>query len=156
MRQLALSLALALVPAAAFAASLDVPLNQSSFVALPAPAHDVIIGNPAIADVSVPDQRHLIVTGKGAGVTNLVVTDARGRAIFDRQVVVGTQSGGRVALINGGQVVTYTCAPTCEQAGSAGGGGPAALLSSLFSAAAGGAAEGPHPNVSVSTSPNVP
>src|SRR6185312_11597766 len=91
MRKLALSLALA--PAAALAGSLEVPLDQSAFVALPGPAHNVIIGNPAIADVSVPDQRHLIVTGKGAGVTNLVVTDAAGRPIFDRTIVVGAEPG---------------------------------------------------------------
>ena len=88
-------LALALAPAAALAASLGVPLDQSMFVTLPAPAHTGVIGNPAIADVSVADQRHLIITGKGQGVTNLVVTDAAGRAIFDREIVVGGQSGDR-------------------------------------------------------------
>lgn len=126
MRKLALSLALALAPVAALAATLEVPLDQSAFVALPGPAHNVIVGNPSIADVSVPDQRHLIITGKGAGVTNLVVTDSNGRAIFDRQIIVGAQVGGRVALINGSQVVSYTCAPTCEQASSGGVAAPAA------------------------------
>lgn len=126
MRKLALSLALALAPVAALAATLEVPLDQSAFVALPGPAHNVIVGNPSIADVSVPDQRHLIITGKGAGVTNLVVTDSNGRAIFDRQIIVGAQVGGRVALINGSQVVSYTCAPTCEQASSGGVAAPVA------------------------------
>jgi hypothetical protein len=151
MRKLALALALALAPAAALAASLDVPLDQSTFVALPGPAHNVIIGNPAIADVSVADQRHLIITGKGAGITNLVVTDPAGRPIFDRQIVVGAGSGDRVALINGGQVVSYACAPRCEIVGGAGGSAAAAAP-----ATGGGSPEVPHPSGSVSASPNTP
>lgn len=151
MRQLALSIALALAPAAALAATLDVPLDQSAFVTLAAPAHNVIIGNPAIADVSVADQRHIIITGKGSGVTNLVVTDAGGRAIFDRQIVVGANPGNRVALINGGQVVSYTCSPVCEQNG-----GPGAPAAPAPAGPAGGATEAPHASGSVTASPNTP
>jgi hypothetical protein len=151
MRQLAFSLALAFAPVAALAASLGVPLDQSAFVTLPAPAHNVIIGNPAIADVSVADQRHIIITGKGAGVTNLVVTDAGGRAIFDRQIVVGAEPGNRVALISGGQVVSYTCSPVCEQVGGAG-----ATASAAAPGPAGGAPEAPHASGSISASPNTP
>jgi putative type II/III system pilus formation protein len=149
MRQLAFALALAVAPAAALAATLDVPLDQSAFVTLAAPAHNVIIGNPAIADVSVADQRHIIITGKGAGITNLVITDARGHAIFDRQIVVGAGSGNRVALINGSQIISYTCAPVCEQVGGAAGAQPAAAP-----APAGGAIEAPRG--SIAASPNTP
>ena len=150
MRKLALSLALALAPVAALAATLDVPLDQSTFVALPGPAHNVIIGNPAIADVAVADQRHLVITGKGAGVTNLLVTDPRGRPIFDRQIIVGAQAGGRVALINGGQVVSYACAPTCQQVGGVSG-APAP------SAPAAPVTDTTRPNSgAVTASPNVP
>jgi hypothetical protein len=151
MRNLALSLALALAPAAALAATLGVPLDQSTFVTLSAPAHNVIIGNPAIADVSVADQRHIIITGKGAGVTNLVVTDARGRPIFDRQIVVGAEPGDRVALINGGQIVSYACAPGCQQIGGVAG-APAAPPP----ATGGGSPEVPHASGSVTASPGTP
>jgi hypothetical protein len=152
MRKLALSLALALAPAAALAASMGVPLDQSAFVTLPAAAHNVIIGNPAIADVSVVDQRHVIITGKGSGITNLVITDSGGRPIFDRQIVVGASAGGRVALINGGQIVSYTCAPVCEPNGG-GGGAPAPAASP---GPPGGAIEAPHASGSVTASPNTP
>ena len=119
MRTLALASILAFAPAAVMAASLGVPLNQSVLVSLPAPAHSVFLGNPTVADVAVSDQRHVVVTGKAGGVTNLIVTDERGRTIFDRQIVVsGAGSGGdRVSLINGGTVVSYACAPTCEPVG---------------------------------------
>jgi hypothetical protein len=150
MRKLALTLAFALAPVAALAATLAVPLDQSTFVSLPGAAHNVIIGNPAIADVAVADQRHLVITGKGAGVTNLLVTDASGRPIFDRQIIVGADTGGHVALINGGQVVSYACAPTCQQIGGVGGGpAPAAPAAPVTDTTrpSGGA---------VTASPNVP
>jgi hypothetical protein len=115
MRRLLLALAAAALPAVSLAASLGVPLDQAVIVTLPAPARDVVIGNPSIADVSISDQRHLVVTGKSGGVTNLVVDDAAGRVIFDRQIVVGTSSGDRVLMIQGAQLVSYACAPICEQ-----------------------------------------
>src|SRR5579872_1562808 len=119
MRSLALASILALAPVAVMAASLGVPLNQSVLVSLPAPAHNVFLGNPTVADVSMSDQRHVVVTGKLGGVTNLIVTDDRGRTIFNRQIVVGSSAGDRVSLINGGNVISYACAPTCEQVGDA-------------------------------------
>jgi len=117
MRSLALASILALAPVAVMAASLGVPLNQSVLVSLPAPAHNVFLGSPTVADVTMSDQRHVVVTGKAGGVTNLIVTDERGRTIFSRQIVVAAGSGDRVSLINGGNVISYACAPTCEQVG---------------------------------------
>src|ERR1700722_4589330 len=121
MRSLALASILALAPVAALAASLGVPLNQSVLVSLPAPAHNVFLGNPTVADVAMSDQRHVVVTGKAGGVTNLIVTDERGRTIFDRQIVVSSNAvgGDRVSLINGGNIISYACAPSCEQVGDA-------------------------------------
>jgi len=119
MRSLALASILALAPAAVMAASLGVPLNQSVLISLPAPAHNVFLGSPTVADVSMSDQRHVVVTGKTGGVTNLIVTDERGRTIFSRQIVVGAAAGDRVSLINGGNVISYACAPACEQVGAA-------------------------------------
>ena len=130
MRSLILALTLTALPAAALAASLGVPLDQAVIITLSAPAHDVVVGNPAIADVTISDQRHLVVTGKTGGVTNLMVDDAAGRTIFDRQIVVGSSSGDRVEVIHGAQVVSYACAPICQQvAASQGPGGGAAPAS---------------------------
>ncbi|HEY1427443.1 MAG TPA: pilus assembly protein N-terminal domain-containing protein [Caulobacteraceae bacterium] len=155
MRTLALTLALALAPVAALAATLAVPLDQSAFVSLPGPAHNVIIGNPAIADVAVADQRHLIITGKGAGVTNLLVTDASGRPVFDRQIIVGADAGGRVTMINGGQVTQYTCAPQCQ---AASGPAPGGLLGAMLGAMAGAQprTDTTRPSGGVEASPNIP
>ncbi|HTX51364.1 MAG TPA: pilus assembly protein N-terminal domain-containing protein [Caulobacteraceae bacterium] len=115
MRRALIALTLAFSPALASAASLSVPLDQSLRLTLTSAAHDVIVGNPGIADVSVADDHHLIVTGKQDGMTNLIVTDQRGRTIFDRQIVVhGGGAGDAVTLITGATATTYACAPTCE------------------------------------------
>jgi hypothetical protein len=160
MRQIALAFALALAPAAALAASLGVPLDQSTLITLSGPAHNVIIGNPSIADVAVQDQRHIIITGKGAGVTNLLVTNDAGRPIFNRQIIVGGGSTDRVLLISGGNVQKYACAAFCvEESGAQ---GPAATAGAIpsspaFSVAAPNPQQGSynHP-AGVSASPNLP
>jgi len=119
MRRLILAPVLALAPAAVMAAELGVPVDHSVLVSLASPAHNVFLGSPDVADVAMSDQRHVVVTGKKAGVTNLIITDLRGRVIYSREVVVSKGGGDRVALINGGNVVSYACAPTCEQVGDA-------------------------------------
>jgi len=153
MRRLAIALILAIAPATAFAASLGVPLDQAVIISLGAPARDVIVGNPAIADATVSDSRHIVVTGKAHGVTNLMVTSASGRLIFNRQIIVGATSGDRVALINGPNISSYACAPACEQLGS--GGGAVPIGSSSSSSAPAVAAPAPSPGA-VQASPTTP
>ena len=77
---------------------------------------DVLIGNPAIADVAVLDASKAVVTGRGYGVTNLIVIDQLGRTVKDRQVVVSAPEAGRVSVIRGGRVDDYACAAGCERA----------------------------------------
>jgi hypothetical protein len=156
MRKLLPALMLALVPVSALAATLDLPLDQSALVTLPGPARNVIIGNPAIADVSVADRRHLVVTAKGPGVTNLMVTDASGRSMLSEEIVVGAPGGNRVALISGMQVQGYTCAVRCEMIGGvSGGSGSGGAPTGGGSPATGGQAI-PPPSGNVTASPGLP
>ena len=76
------------------------------------PARDV--GNPGIADVNMLDARHLVVTGKSYGVTNLVVTGPSGRTILNRQIVVGAPAAGQVTMHRGVDVAQYACAPVAS------------------------------------------
>jgi len=116
MRRLALTLMLAaLAPAAAFAESLAVNIDQGARVTLPRPAHDVMVGNPAIVDVTVLDDRHLMVLGKSYGVTNIMIADNTGRTIFSRQVVVSAPDDNRVSVYRGADVYNYACSPRCER-----------------------------------------
>lgn len=119
MRRLLISLTagLALLASSsqADAPTLPVPIHQSARLLLPAGARDVMIGNPKIADVNVIDGRSVVVLGKGYGVTNLLVIDALGRTVLERQVVVSGPGSGRVSVIRGGQVDSYACAGSCEK-----------------------------------------
>ena len=87
MRRSILSLTLALTAlagAAQAAPSLVVPIDQSTPLTLPRGARDVLIGNPAIADVAVIDAGKAVISGRGYGVTNLVVIDQLGRTVLER------------------------------------------------------------------------
>ena len=106
----------------ALAETLTVRLDQSAPVRLSAPARDVVVGNPNIADITMLDSRHLVVMGKAYGVTNLLVMDAAGRTILDRQVVVSS-SDSAMAYYRGGQTVSYACAERCERVGGSGASG---------------------------------
>ncbi len=99
----------------AIAQSLPIRIDQAARVGLSGTARDVIIGNPAVADVTVIDGRNLIITGKGYGITNLLVLDGRGRTILDRQIVVSSSDDGRVTMYRGPDLFNYSCAPRCER-----------------------------------------
>ena len=124
MRRLFLGLAaLAFVTAAAtssLAQGLTVPVDQSVAVALPPGAMNVMIGNPAIADINVLDPRNAVVLGKAFGVTNLLIMDGGGHVLMDRQVVVSGGDVGHITAIRGGptgpHVDSYACASRCERA----------------------------------------
>lgn len=104
----------ALASASQAAPTLAVPIDQSARVALPAGTRDVMIGNPAIADVNIVDARNAVVLGKGYGVTNLLVIDQLGRTVLERQIVVSAPSTGRVTVMRGAKVQDYACGVGCE------------------------------------------
>ncbi len=116
-RFLSLAAALFVVSAAApaVAQSLPIRIDQAARVTLSATARDVIIGNPAVADVTVLDGRTLVVTGKGYGITNLMVVDGVGRTILDRQIIVSANDEGRITMYRGPDIYNYACAPRCER-----------------------------------------
>lgn len=107
------------------AQSLSLPIDQAERIALRGAARDVIIGNPAIADVTVVDERNLVITGKGYGSTNLIVLDAAGRTLVNRQILVIADEG-RVSFYRGSAISSYSCSPRCERTGTTDGGGQSA------------------------------
>ncbi len=112
--------------AALAAPALVVPIDQSTPLPLPRGARDVLVGNPAIADVAVLDAGKAVVSGRGYGVTNLVVIDQLGRTVMERQVVVAAPSAGRVSVIRGPRIEEYACAGGCERSGGDKAGGDSA------------------------------
>lgn len=127
MRRRLITLAIAAFAAAglaqgARAESLSVPIDQSARLILPAGAQNVMVGNPAIADVNVLDSHNAVLLGRAYGVTNLLVTDGRGRVLVNRQVVVAAPQTDRVTMFRGTAgpqppgVVNFACAAErCER-----------------------------------------
>jgi Flp pilus assembly secretin CpaC len=100
-------------PAAADA-GIQVEMNQAKIVKLARPADTIVVGNPAIADAAVQDASTIILTGKGFGVTNLVVLDGDGNPIVDEQVTVVRQAASSVRVYRRADIQTLSCTPYCE------------------------------------------
>lgn len=95
-------------------AGIEVTMNQAKIVKLTRPADTIVVGNPAIADASVQDASTIVLTGKGFGVTNLVVLDQEGSPIIDEQVTVVRQDASSVRIYRRASVQTMSCTPYCE------------------------------------------
>jgi hypothetical protein len=112
-------------------------MDQAARVMLSRPARDVIIANPAIADVNVLDSRSIVVLGKAVGVTSLLVVDPAGRTIADRQVIVSSSDAGRMSYYRGaGAVQDFACSPRCGAIAPQGGSSPSEAAPAPETAAA--------------------
>ena len=98
----------------AAAQDIAVMADEAHLLRLDRPGTDVIVGNPAIADVSVQNGRLLVITGKSFGMTNLIVLDGKGKEIVSRKVRVTTDGERTVTLHKGLQRQTLDCQTRCE------------------------------------------
>ena len=78
-------LSLGLFTSSTSAAPIKVLVDEAKLVELSRPVHEVIIGNPAIADVTVQSKNVLVFTGKSAGHTNVILLDENNRQILNRK-----------------------------------------------------------------------
>ncbi len=95
-------------------AGIEVTMNQAKIVKLARDADTIIIGNPDIADASVQDASTVVLTGKGFGVTNMVVLDDEGIPIIDEQIIVTRSTASSVRIYRRASVQTMSCTPYCE------------------------------------------
>ncbi|AWC25766.1 Flp pilus assembly protein, secretin CpaC [Aminobacter sp. MSH1] len=109
----AIAMAAAAMPAHA-GGGIEVTMNQAKIVRLARPADTIVVGNSSIADASVQDASTLVLTGKGFGVTNLVVLDADGTPIVDEQVTVIRHDASSVRIYRRSEIQTLSCTPYCE------------------------------------------
>ncbi len=65
-----------------------VPLNKSEIFDLPVDVRDVLVGNPAVADVVVKTPRLVYVLGRQIGNTNVFFLDDQGRQILRLEIRV--------------------------------------------------------------------
>jgi hypothetical protein len=97
------------------AADVTVIMDQARLLRLPDRVATIVIGNPMIADASLQPGGMLVLTGKGYGVTNLVVLDRAGNVLLERSVEVKGPRIDVVVMYRGIERETYSCAPMCER-----------------------------------------
>jgi Flp pilus assembly secretin CpaC len=118
MAKLGLPLGLVILIAAATSAfaegGIGVTMNQAKIIKLSRPADTIIVGNPQIADASVQDPETIVLTGRGFGVTNLVILDNTGAPIIDDQIIVSRSTASTVRIYRRDSVQTLSCTPYCE------------------------------------------
>jgi hypothetical protein len=92
-----------------------VPMDEARIIRLNRAPNTVIVGNPLIADVTVQDERLLIVVGKTYGTTNVIALDENGEELSHLDVSVRTGGGNNLQVFYGSARTSYTCAPRCER-----------------------------------------
>jgi Flp pilus assembly secretin CpaC len=107
---------LSIAPATQADTGIHIVMNQARILKLARPADTVVVGDPEIADAVVKDSRTVVLTGKGFGITNIVIIDADGAAIVDDQVMVSRSVANTTRVYRRAYVQTLSCTPYCETA----------------------------------------
>lgn len=111
--------ALLATAAPVLAQGVSVAAHQAKRITLAGSAADVVVGDPAIADVALVGPRTVVVIGKAPGTTSLLIFDRSQRVIFDGPVSVGAP-GGQVSMVRGAESgvpalqQVFTCTGTCS------------------------------------------
>ena len=96
-----------------------VGLNQSLRISVGGSTANVVVSNPAIADVTVVDAHSVIVIGKGYGTTQIMALDSSGHVLLDSVVMVTAPQEGQVTVYRGAASANqYSCSPRCEAYGN--------------------------------------
>jgi hypothetical protein len=69
---------------------IDVTIDFAKVMKLSQRADTIFIGNPGIADATMGDEQTLVLTGKTAGTTNLIVLDSSGVEILNSVIRVSS------------------------------------------------------------------
>lgn len=97
---------------------ITVQYDQTQMIALNADPGTVVVGNPAIADVSV-NGKQVFLHGRSAGATNLIILDASGNQVANFDISVTHDNANEVVLISSSPQFptihrdTLLCAPNC-------------------------------------------
>jgi len=100
-------------PAASPPGMLTVTIDQAKVAQLPVGTRTLVVGNPAIADVTMlKGGGGMVVTGKGYGLTNLIALDAQGNIIDEKNIEVEPAKAVLVVQ-RGSERESYWCNPLC-------------------------------------------
>lgn len=81
---------------------------------LESPAKSIVVGNPAIADVTIQDNANILLFGKTPGLTNIYVFDENGEPTKNLVIRVRTPSADMLTVHRGAARTTYNCTTNCE------------------------------------------
>ncbi|MBY0422403.1 MAG: pilus assembly protein N-terminal domain-containing protein [Parvularculaceae bacterium] len=113
-------LAALLAAAPAAADQVWLTMDQVKVYAMKSPASQIIVGNPAIADLKVQDKSRLLLFGKAPGLTNIVFLDAKGDEIETLIVRVRSNNVSMLTLQKGAQRYSLNCTTNCEMTATVG------------------------------------
>ncbi len=117
---LAIALVTALVQPAFSEETVDLVIDFAKILQLNEPISTLIIGNPGIADATIQDDQTIVLTGKAAGMTNLIAMNDEGKELANVLVRVASNVRRLTTVFYGSKRQTLSCAPTCEQVISVG------------------------------------
>jgi Flp pilus assembly secretin CpaC len=98
----------------ASAEQLWLTMDQVRPFKLESPAQSIVVGNPAIADVTVQDSTNVLLFGKAPGLTNIFIFDENGEAVKNLVIRVRTPSSDMLTVHRGAARTTYNCTTNCE------------------------------------------
>ncbi len=92
---------------------LKITLDQAKVARLPTGATTLVVGNPAIADVTMLKAGlAMVVTGKGYGEPNLIALDAQGNILDEKKIDV-EPTRSMLVVQRGDARESYWCNPVC-------------------------------------------
>ena len=109
--------------APALSGPVSIGLDHAGVFAIPTDTQLMIVGNPAIADVTKPAKAAnvAVLTGKSLGQTNVVLVDGEGRVLGAALVRVEAARAPLVTVQRGADSrQTYACTPNCAPAAALG------------------------------------
>ena len=99
----------------AMAETLRIEVNKASILKLTQTPMTIIIGNPALADVTPQENNILVLVGKASGRTNIIILDEAGDVMHNYDIAVQEEQSGNLTLYKAGKQWSYSCAPYCER-----------------------------------------
>jgi Flp pilus assembly secretin CpaC len=113
MKKFGLIALLASVTVPAFAGEpLTIQSDSSRLLTVASTPGTVVIGNPAIADVTM-NGKQIFIHGRAFGETNLLIMDTAGNQIVNFDITVADSAANTVTLFRGTSRYSYSCAPNC-------------------------------------------
>jgi len=88
-------------------------VSQSRYFVLPGAAASVVVGDPAVADVTVLSAHSVVISAKKYGGTEVMAFDHGGRLLLDKAVMVAPGDTGRLTLHRGVAATEFACSNGC-------------------------------------------